>query len=131
MKQQSRVLIGILLGMLVFALKPAMAQDPLEIGPDVYKKVFENDRVRVLEAQFKTGSKIAMHSHPDHFAYVLSPGMMRLSYPDGTTKDVELKIGDVMWLKAETHAGENIGTTEVDLLVVELKESQPNPVPAS
>ena len=117
--------MGILLAAFIVLAKPVMAQDPVEVGPDVYKKVFENERVRVLEAQFKVGGKIAMHSHPDHFAYVLSPGKMRLSYPDGTSKEVEMKAGDVMWLNAETHAGENIGATEVHLLVVELKEPQP------
>lgn len=125
MRKAKHFLGIIMFVILIVAAKPALAQDPLEIGPDVYKKVFENERVRVLEAQFKMGGKIAMHSHPDHFAYVLSPGKMRLSYADGTGKDVELKTGDVMWLTAETHAGENIGTTEVHLLVVELKEPQP------
>ena len=125
MKKAKRFLVGILLSALVVAAEPAVAQDPVEVGPDVYKKVFENERVRVLDAQFKVGGKIAMHSHPDHFAYVLSPGKMRLSYPDGTSKDVEANAGDVMWINAETHTGENIGTTEVHLLVVELKEPQP------
>lgn len=128
MKKQNQILIGIVLSGLIFISRPmgVMAQDPLEVGPDIYKLVFENERVRVLDAQFKPGSKIAMHSHPDHFAYVLAAGNMRLSYPDGTTKDIEAKAGDVMWVKAETHAGENIGTTDVHLLVVELKEPQPN-----
>ncbi len=125
MKRLTNFLVGVLLSVLVLGVKPVMAQDPLEVGPDVCKLIFENERVRVLDAQFKVGGKIAMHSHPDHFAYVLSPGKMRLSYPDGTSKDIEVKIGDVMWLNAETHAGENIGTTEVHLLVVELKEPQP------
>lgn len=125
MRKAKHFLGMIVLVVLIVAAKLALAQDPLEVGPDVYKKVFENERVRVLEAQFKMGGKIAMHSHPDHFAYVLSPGKMRLSHPDGTSKEVELKTGDVMWLNAETHAGENIGDTEVHLLVVELKEPQP------
>ena len=124
MKRASHFFIVLLLSALIFVAKPVMAQDPLEVGPDVYKLVFENERVRVLEAHFKVGGKIETHSHPDHFAYVLYPGKMRMSYPDGTSKEVELRTGDVMWLNAETHAGENIGDTEVRLLVVELKEPQ-------
>ena len=125
MKNAKYFLAGILLAMLIVAVKPAMAQDPLEVGPDVYKLVFENERVRVLDAQFKVGGKIGTHSHPDHFAYVLSSGKIRISYPDGSSKEVELKVGDVLWMNAETHAGENIGTTEIHLLVVELKDPQP------
>ena len=76
----------------------------------------------MCDIQFKPGDKIGMHSHPDHFVYVLTPGKLRLSYPDGTSKDMEAKAGDVVWVTAETHAGENIGDTEFNAIVVELKK---------
>ena len=53
------------------------AQDPAEVGPHVYHCVFENGRVRVCEVRFKAGDEIGMHSHPDHFAYVISPTALR------------------------------------------------------
>jgi quercetin dioxygenase-like cupin family protein len=107
-------LLGVLAG-------SAAAQDPLEVGPDVYSKKFENERVRVMEVDFKVGDSIAMHSHPDHFVYVLTPGTLRLTHPDGQSKDVVATAGEVLWLPAESHAAENTGGTEVRLLVVELK----------
>ena len=108
---------------LIFAAKGVMAQDPVQVGPHIYKRVaFENERVRVCDIEFKPGEKIAMHSHPDHFVYVLSPGKLRLSYPDGTTKEMEAKAGDVVWVGPESHAGENIGDTDFKAIVVELKQ---------
>lgn len=98
------------------------AQDPLEVGPDIYKKVFENDRVRVSDITFKVGDKIAMHSHPDHFVYVLEDGKLTLSYPDGTSKDFVGKKGEVVWIPAESHSAVNASDTEFKALVVELKE---------
>jgi len=120
-------LVGLALGVLLIG-RLAMAQDPVEVGPDVYKLVFENDRVRVMEITFKPGDKIAMHSHPDHFVYVLSGGTLALSHPDGTTKEFEGKAGDVVWINAESHAAENVGTTEFKGVVVELKEPAAAPV---
>jgi len=120
-------LVWLALGLLLIG-RLAMAQDPVEIGPDVYKVVFQNDRVRVMEITFKPGDKIALHSHPDHFVYVLSNGTLALSYPDGTKKEFEGKAGDVVWINAESHAAENVGTTEFKGVVVELKEPATVPV---
>ena len=99
----------------------ALAQDPLVVGPNIYKKVFENDRVRVSEITFKPGDSMPMHSHPDHFVYVMTAGTIKLSYPDGTSKDFVGVPGQVVWIPAETHSGENTGGTEFRALVVEFK----------
>lgn len=105
-----------------FASNVAWAQDPAEVGPHIYKVLFENEKVRVSDIHFNPDDKIAMHSHPDHFVYVLSAGKLKLSYPDGTTSDFEGTPGQVVWINAESHAAENIGGTEFHGLVVELKQ---------
>ena len=95
--------------------------DPLDVGPDHYKKVFENEQVRVMEVVFEAGSKIAMHKHPDHFAYVLEGGSLRIKNDAGKTIDAALTPGQVLWIAAESHEAENTGTTRVKVLVTELK----------
>lgn len=111
-------------GLLIAAATAAFAQDPLEVAPDMYKLKFENERVRVMEVTFAPGASIAMHSHPDHFVHVASGGKLALSYPDGMSKEVEAKSGDILWMDAESHAAKNLADTEVKLLVVELKEAK-------
>lgn len=113
---------------LLAARSVASAQDPIKVGPDIYKLVFESDRVRAMEVTFKPGAKIGMHAHPDHFVYILSPGKLKITTAAGTTMDLEGKAGESAFIKAESHMAENVGSTEFKGLVVELKEPAPAPV---
>ncbi len=106
----------------VFLTGVVFSADPLEVAPDMYKLKFENDRVRVMEVTFQPGQEIAEHSHPDHFVNVLEGGKLRLTKAAGGSADVEMNVGDVVWIDAETHWAVNTGTTVVRLLVVEIKQ---------
>ncbi len=119
------LLIALVFGFLSCSTLSALESDPMKVGPDIYKLKFENERVRVMEVVFVPGAKIAMHSHPDHVTTLITAGTLRLSYPDGTTKEISGNAGDVFYIPAESHAAENIGTTEVKGIVVELKEAKP------
>jgi len=117
---------------LAFSGRETLAQDPVKVAPNNYKVALENDSVRVANVMVKAGEKIATHSHPDHLVYAVNGGKLKFTYPDGKTKDVELKSGEATWIKAETHAGENVGTTELKLVLFELKKpaSKPKALPA-
>ncbi len=82
---------------------------------------FENDRVRVLELRLKPGGREAQHAHPQYVLYALTDYRVRNTNADGTSRVFERKAGDVFWGEPVTHGGENIGTTEVRALIVELK----------
>ncbi len=99
----------------------ASAADPLDVAPEMYKKDFENERVRVMHVAFAPGQSIPEHSHPDHFAYVLETGTLRITKASGEAAEVSPKVGDVLWIPAETHSAVNTGSTPVKLLIVELK----------
>ena len=117
----------LVLAMVLVFTAPAFAEGktypgPQEAAPNVYKQIFDNERVRVSEITFKPGDKAAMHTHPYvHFVYVIEGGQLTLSHPDGTSQVVEAQPGQVMWMSAETHEAVNTGTTEVKGLVTELK----------
>ena len=98
-----------------------MAPDPAQVAPGVYKVLFENERVRLLEVRERSGESTAMHSHPDYLVHALSDGRVKLTSPSGDTVEVDVKAGDVMWREAEEHATENIGTTDLHALFFELK----------
>lgn len=122
MNRKNLFLTGMLLIAAVFMARISLAADPLEVAPEMYKLVYENDKVRVMQVTFQVGEQIAEHSHPDHFVYVLEAGNLKITKADGSVIDAELKVGDVVWLNAETHQAVNTGTTPVRLLVTELKE---------
>jgi quercetin dioxygenase-like cupin family protein len=98
-----------------------MAEDAAKVAPHVYKVVFENERARVLDVRMKPGESTTIHSHPDYVVYLLSGGKVRFTSPSGESAEVELPAGASMWRKAEEHATENIGTTEVHALFFEPK----------
>jgi beta-alanine degradation protein BauB len=100
-----------------------LAEDPTQVGPHIYKLLFENERVWVFEVRFEPGESIALHAHPDHVLYVLDDGKLQLSYPDGKSVEVVLQAAQTLWLPAESQAAENVGSTDAHSLVVELKES--------
>jgi quercetin dioxygenase-like cupin family protein len=98
-----------------------MAQDPVKTDSDKYKTVFENARVRVLEYKDKPGAITTRHSHPDSVVYALAPFKRKLTLGDGRMVIVEKKQGEVYWVPAQEHIGENIGTTDTHVLIIELK----------
>jgi beta-alanine degradation protein BauB len=87
--------------------------------------IFENDRGRVLEYRDRGGDRAAPHGHPDSVMVTLSTFRRRLDGGDGRQADVDLAAGQVRWIGAQEHAGENIGPTESHAVVVELKEPAP------
>jgi beta-alanine degradation protein BauB len=123
MKNSRRILLGVLFATvaLFFVAGTALAQDPVKLSPNNYKVLLENDQVRVLEFRAKPGEKEPMHSHPAYVRYALSGGKTKFSYPDGKTEEREIKAGTASWSEAVTHSGENVGTTEVHTVLIELK----------
>ena len=96
--------------------------DPIETDPEKYRVVFENDRVRVLEYRDGPGQQTSPHAHPDSVMVTLSSFDRRLVGEDGTHRDVSLAAGQIRWLDAQTHSGENIGDRPTHVVFVELKD---------
>ena len=97
--------------------------DPTATDPDKYVVIFENERVRVLEYKDEPGQRTSPHDHPDSVMFTLSAFDRRLEAASGQARDVHLEPGEVRWLDAQTHAGENIGQTPTHVVFVELKEA--------
>jgi hypothetical protein len=95
--------------------------DPVESNPGLYRVVFENERVRVLEYEDRPGDRTTPHAHPDSVMVTLS-GFRRRLHGNAETRDVEIGTGTAHWLPAQEHAGENIGDTETHTIFVELKD---------
>lgn len=104
-----------------FCCSILQAQDPVKVAPNIYKNIFENDRVRVCEVSIKAGEKIGMHSHPAHLAYALTPAKLQMKDSTGKSQVAEVKQGDVVWFEPVTHEAENLGA-DAKLIVVELKK---------
>jgi len=100
---------------------PMAAPDPVAVAPHVYSVVYENERVRVLDARGNPGDKTELHSHPDLVAIGVNDCHIRIQLPDGQTVDAQLKPTEVLYLQAQEHAVEILGSGETRMLIIELK----------
>ncbi|MCU0301097.1 MAG: hypothetical protein MUF35_05760 [Candidatus Nanopelagicales bacterium] len=100
--------------------------DPTRTDPDLYRVVLENERVRVLRYHDGPGDRTHAHEHPDSVMITLSAFDRRLVQGDQQV-DVHLPAGEVRWLDAQEHRGENVGDTDTVVMFVELKEPATTP----
>ena len=98
--------------------------DPVEVSPNNYKILLENDNVRVLEMTLRAGEKDEVHSHPAETVYFIKGGKAKIHLPDGQSVDAELPDGHVMWNDAWTHQVENVGTSDIKAIIVESQQGR-------
>ena len=123
MRRMHALLAGVAaVGLLaVVGSRIAPAQDPAQVNAKLVKVKLENARVRVLEAVLQPGDKENLHSHPAYVTYVVAGGKIRNHTADGKSTEAELKTGEVLYRDPVTHWAENIGTTTIRVVLVELK----------
>ena len=103
-----------------------MTLDPVVTNPNFYKVLFENDQVRVLEYTDQPGDQTTPHEHPNSVMVTLSSFRRRL-YAGDVERDVDISAEKASWLRAQQHAGHNIGDTPTHVIFVELKDSAAAP----
>jgi len=97
------------------------AEDPAIVNPSSIKVRLENDSVRVMEAVLLPGFKEKQHTHPTYAFYVVEGGTVRMHYTDGSTRDAELKTGQVLFSDPVTHWAENTGSSTIRMVLVEVR----------
>lgn len=107
---------------LLFITKSALAQDVVQVAPEQFKVLLENEHVRVLEFRMKPGDKQAMHTHPATVHIELTPTKVKITNPDGKAVEVEGEQGEAIWVGPVKHTVENIGSNEIHGYIIELKD---------
>ena len=105
----------------LFASGAALSQDPTVVNPTTVHARLDNARVRVLESVLEPGQREKLHSHPACVMYVIEGGKVRSHAADGTTSEIEIATGATVYREPVTHWTENIGTTTIRIMLVELK----------
>jgi len=96
--------------------------DALKASPENFKLLLENDHVRVLEYTLKPGAKDQTHTHPPKSSYVVSGGKLKVNLEKGESLIFDEKAGDASWMDhVGKHWVENIGTTEIKIILTEVK----------
>ncbi len=97
-------------------------RDVVEAAPDIYKSLFENDRVRVLEIRMKPGQESPVRYHPSMVIYALAHSKVRFDYADGTSAVLDMQPNQVWWMEENTQVVHNLLDTEAHVINVELKD---------
>jgi len=97
------------------------SRDPVVTDGDKYKVVLENDRVRVLEYRDTPGQRTSPHFHPDYILCSLSSFTRKFVLSGAREAIREVRPGEVVFGKAQSHIGENVGSTDTYVLIIELK----------
>ena len=114
---------SVLVAVFSFIAAPfALAQDPVDVAPEHYKVLFENERVRVLETRYGPGESSDFHNHPDNLVIALSDGEAIPVNSDGSTTEYLFKFGDVIWREAVQHTGVNSSNEDMYLITIEFKD---------
>ncbi len=96
--------------------------DPTEVSPEKYTVLLENEHVRIVEYVIKPGEKDAWHTHPPKVSYIVSGGKLRITPEGADSFVVEENFGNAAWMGAlGRHFGENVGTTPIRIVLVEIK----------
>jgi len=97
--------------------RPAAPTTP----PDHHTVLLDNDDVRVLDVRIPPGATSGRHAHPKSVVYQLTETHVRMSGPDGASRDVDLKPGQLTWNPGGVHTVENLGPHDDWGIIVELK----------
>ncbi|MDA1215376.1 MAG: hypothetical protein O2812_00695 [Chloroflexi bacterium] len=95
--------------------------DPTEVSADNYKTLWEDGNRRFVEMVLKAGESDTEHSHPDEVVYFVTGEKVRIYAEGADNMEAELPDGFVMHHEAWTHRVENIGATEVRVIIFETK----------
>ena len=102
----------------------ALAQDAATTDPRSYRVVLDNDRVRVLEYQSRSGLGVCgqgMHFHPARVSVSLTGAKLKRTSADGQVTFAETAPGHLFFAEAETHATEILGGAGTRMYIIELK----------
>ena len=98
--------------------------DPVVVSPGLYKVLFENEYVRVVEYEIPAGQKDNWHTHPAKVSYIVSGGTLKITTEAGESFIVDEETGAASWFEAVgKHYGENVGSTPVRIVFVEIKKA--------
>ena len=105
---------------------------PVEVLPETYKFILDNDYIRMLEISAKPGNRDEMHSQTVNAWYAIKGAKLRLYTADEESKDVEITPGMAIFQDAAAiHSMENIGDTDLKLITAESKDKKPPAIQTS
>lgn len=86
-------------------------------GPPGTQEI-DNALVTVVRIRLAPHQKVPMHEVSARVVVWLTDAELRLTFSDGSTRELHQKAGDTAWLERQVHAGENVGARPLELIAV-------------
>jgi quercetin dioxygenase-like cupin family protein len=112
-------MFGMLSGLFLLSGSVAWSQDVMQYGLKHLRVLAEDDKVQVLKYTANKGDRTPVHSHPSTILYVVKGGRIRITLPDGSMQDADLKSGVALLRPPVTHEDEALD--DVEIVLIELK----------
>jgi quercetin dioxygenase-like cupin family protein len=101
------------LAVFLFAIAiPVMAQDPVKVDSKHYKVEF---------VHYGPHEKSVWHWHPAGVAIAQTDAHVKFGLPGGKSEERDMKAGQTMWTPAGRHLPENLGDSDFEVILIELK----------
>ena len=97
---------------------PAGAQGTPQSVPMQMKLEFDNDAMSVVRVRLAPRQQTPMHELSARLVIWLTDAQLRDTMPDGTTTDYRRSAGQLDWVPAQRHAGENFSDQAIEFLAV-------------
>ena len=89
--------------------------------PSNYRILVENRYVRAYDVRIAPHSYEPRHTHRDRVVICLSGAALEHVLPNGQKQPLNLRAGEIVWSREQTHVGHNFGSTELWVICVEPK----------
>ncbi len=87
-------------------------------GPAGFKLEFENEFVKVVRISIAPHAKLPMHHLTPRAVVLLTDQDLKITLPNGETREEHHKAGETAWLSAQRHAGENLSDKPIEFIAV-------------
>lgn len=82
------------------------------------RMLLENNKITVIESRLVPGARSVLQERPPRAIYYLSPGQRKYTDFDEKSDVRAFKAGEMEWREREMVEVENIGKTEIRLLLI-------------
>jgi quercetin dioxygenase-like cupin family protein len=99
--------------------------DAYNTGGDAVEKLGDSLGIKMYIVTIKPGDSAALHTHPDHTAYILQGGKLAVTFEGIGRQEMDLKIGQTIIGGPLSDAAKNIGNTTVKMLIHDIYRPRP------
>ena len=98
--------------------QPAAMHHPEGAEPGFFHEELDNRQVRVLRINIPAHAQVPMHDVTPRVVIWLTEAHLKMTFPDGTTREESHHPGEVGWTASARHFGENLGAEPIEFVAV-------------